>query len=142
MKAWILAAVVAAVLVLVGVPAVALTLGSHGAGDSASAAPTPTPTPQGHHAKGPDGHHWMGKPHQGWGPPGMRPGNGHGPFQMHRFPMHKLTAKQRDALADRLDEHATQLHKAATCLRQKSDVAACLKSSFGRGGLSPRPPRG
>jgi hypothetical protein len=73
MKAWILAAVVAGALVLVGVPA-------HG-----------------------DGRH---------------------------FKMHKLTAKQKDALADRLDQRASQLHKAATCLRRESDAATCFKRSF------------
>jgi Spy/CpxP family protein refolding chaperone len=126
MKAWIIAAVVAGALVLVGVPAVALALGLH----------TDTGTGTSHavrtHDVGPDGHHRMWKHGQGWDRRGFGPG------KMHRhFAMHRLNPQQRAALADRLDQRAGQLHKAASCLRGKGDAGTCLKRSF-----SPRPPRG
>jgi hypothetical protein len=119
MKAWILAAVVAGALVLVGVPAVALAVVSHVDGGTSSA----TAEPKQHDRSGPDGHGW-GKHQQGWGPRGFHHGDGR------HFKMHKLTAKQKDALADRLDQRASQLHKAATCLRRESDAATCFKRSF------------
>jgi hypothetical protein len=126
MKAWIIAAVVAGALVLVGVPAVALALGFHGVVETSSSQPVRT------HIHGPDAHHRMWQHGQGFG----RHGFGHGKRPGH-FKLHKLTAKQRAAIADRLDQRAGQLRKAATCLRGKSDAGQCLKRSF-----SPRQPRG
>jgi Spy/CpxP family protein refolding chaperone len=117
MKAWILAAVVAGALVLVGVPTVALAVASH----SDSGAPSASAEPKQHDRNGPASHGW-GKHHQSWGQHGFHPGR--------HFKMHKLTAKQRDALADRLDQRASQLRKSATCLRQESDAAKCFKRFF------------
>ena len=131
MKAWILAAVVAAVLVLVGVPAVALTVGSHDTDDGGRA----TPLELAHQSKGPDGHHhWAAR----WGSTttaGVRTGcdleTG-----TRRSPC--TSSPPSSATHGRpADERATQLHKAATCLRQNSDAGKCLKRSF-----SPPRPRG
>jgi hypothetical protein len=134
MKAWIIAAVVAGALVLLGVPAVALALGFHGV------AQTSTSQPSKAHSKGPDAHHRMWHHGHGFdkglGPSFGRHGFGQGKRPGH-LKMHKLTAEQRAALADRLDQRAGQLHKAATCLRGTSDPGTCLKRSF-----SPRQPRG
>jgi hypothetical protein len=125
MKAWVIAAVVAGALVLVGVPAVALALGFQKQTVTASVSRVDSLSP--------DAHHRMWKKHdQGWGRHGFGQGMRHRPFTMH-----KLTAEQRAALADRLDQRAGQLQKAATCLRGKTDAGECLKRSF-----SPRPPRG
>jgi hypothetical protein len=130
MKAWIIAAVVAGALVLVGLPAVALALGFHGVVETHSSQPVRA------HIHGPDAHHRMWQHGQGFGKGFGGHGFGHGKRPGH-FKLHKLTAKQRGALADRLDQRAGQLHKAATCLRGKGDAGKCLKRSF-----SPRPPRG
>ncbi len=117
MKAWILAAVVAGALVLVGVPTVALAVASQGSDKSSAGS-----HPRHHHGMRPGPGHGFEK--HGWGPHGFHHGDGR------HFKMHKLTAKQRDALADRLDQRASQLRKAATCLRQDSDAAKCFKRSF------------
>jgi hypothetical protein len=134
MKAWIIAAVVAGALVLVGLPAVALALGFHGVVETSSSQPSKA------HSQGPDAHHPMWQHRHGFGRH-FGPGFGRHGFGPRKRPghlkMHKLTAKQRAALADRLDQRAGQLHKAAACLRETSDPGPCLKRSF-----SPRPPRG
>jgi hypothetical protein len=139
MKAWILAAIVAGVLVLVGVPAVALTLGSSGSSGHSSAGPTKDPSEDASDdaSEGPHEHPPMWKHGHGWGPPGWahRHGPGHPPFGLR-----KLTAKQRQELADRLDQRATQLHEAAACLRQNGDPKTCFKDTFGPRGFS-RPQR-
>jgi hypothetical protein len=129
MKAWIIAAVVAGALVLVGVPAVALALGFSGVVETSSSQPVRA------QGQGPDAHHRMWQHGQGFGKH-FGNGFGHGKRPGH-LKLHKLTTKQRAALADRLDQRAEQLHRAATCLRAKSDAGRCLKRSF-----SPRPPRG
>ncbi len=118
MKAWILAAVVAAALVLVGVPTVALAVALPRRGDTSVG---PGRSRSSTTATGRTDHGWAARTRAG-APHGFHHGDGR------HFKMHKLTAKQRDALADRLDQRATQLHKAATCLRQNSDAGQVLQA--------------
>ncbi len=121
MKPWILVAIVTALLLVVGVPTVAVALAGR---DDASATKALTGSGSGH-ADQPKGHH-RGHGHDRAGkvrghhgpPPWAGGGRGRGAWK-------KLSADQRSQLADRLDGRADRMHRLATCLRTKVDVSDC-----------------
>ena len=141
MKLWMLGAIVAGVLVVVGLPTLALTLAAHGTGGDRASAATAAPTPSkdaerddkagdkagkkhgGHHGRG----HGFGHLRQGLGGPpfghGLRPGH-----RGERGLQH-LTPSQRGKVADQLERRADSLDKLATCLRSKADISTCRKAA-------------
>jgi len=131
MKPWIVAVVVGAVVLLVGVPTLAVAMAK---GDASGTASTRSAVPRMTHDDRP-GHgqgHAFGH-HRGGPPPwagGLGHGQGHG--QGHGLGLgrlQKLTPQQRRDLADRLDTRAVQLQKLAGCLRSDKDVSACRSLS-------------
>jgi hypothetical protein len=141
MKTWMVAATVAVVLVVAGVPA-GLALASNDTATAAGhSAASSTVTPRAHASgRAKAKHHGLDlwrrngihqRRHHGW-LNGWRHGRHHGwlhggPGRFgHRRTLAELTPQRRDRIADRLDRRAERLQKLATCLRSDAKPATCL----------------
>jgi len=137
-----LAATVAGVLMVVGLPTLALTLASHSTGgdraSAATAAPSATANEQDEKADGDAGEKHADKVARklarmhGRGHGHLRQRLGGPPFAHGLRPGHRLkdlTPQQRTKVADRLERRADRLDALAACLRSKAEVSTCRKAA-------------